>query len=241
MEFLDALLGDHGLVPVDEVVREHFAFPVRALAWRLAQDLPATIGHLEQHVVAEVPVGARAGIPGSDLQFAFPRPLQLRDAMLLKQRLAAGLVFGSLAEIRAHLSWKRSVDLDVAEVIEERVQPIEVPLRDRIVLVVMALGAFHCQAEPGCGDGIRAVEGLLEARLLVPCAALSVAQGVPMEAGGGELIGGRVLEQVRGQLERGELVERHVVVQRVNDPIAPAPSVWAVQVLRVAVRIRVPG
>ena len=144
-QLLDALLGNNRVVPVDEVVGQHLAFPERALCRVLAQDFPAVISHLEQDVVAEVPVRAFAGVRAGDLHLAFPLGLQFRNVMLVEQCLALPEVLASLAQVRPHLARQRRVDLRVLHVVEVRVERIEVLLRDRVVLVVMALCALHGQ------------------------------------------------------------------------------------------------
>ena len=65
--------------------------------------------------------------------------------MLVEQCLALPEVLGSLAQVRPHLARQRRVDLRILHVVEVRVERIEVLLRDRVVLVVMALCALHGQ------------------------------------------------------------------------------------------------
>ena len=133
----------------------------------------------------------------------------------------------------ANCARQRRIDVQVLDVVEERVERIEVPLRYRIVLVVMALRAIHREPEPRCRHGVGAVECFLEARLLVSRAALAVAQRVAMETGVREEVGRRILEQVGGELQSGELVEGHVFVQRLDHPVAG-------RLLAVVLRIRQP-
>ena len=59
-----------------------------------------------------------------------------------------------------------------------------------------------------------------------------------MEAGGDPLVLGGVGEHVAGDLLDGELVEGHVAVERVDDPVAVFPDFAAI-VLFVAVGIGV--
>ena len=80
--------------------------------------------------------------------------------------------------------------------------------------------AAHGRAEPGDRHGPHAVAGVLGevfAGLGSPFAGHHV-QAV--EAGGHELLGRRVGQQVAGKLLDGELVERLVAVERVDDVIA---------------------
>src|SRR5207245_1044764 len=70
--------------------------------------------------------------------------------------------------------------------------------------------------------------------------ALLVAHGVAMEAGGDAVVHGRIREQVSGDLLDRELVEGHVGVEGVDDPVAVGPDL-ARAVLLVAVGIGVAG
>ena len=54
-------------------------------------------------------------------------------------------------------------------------------------------------------------------------AAFLVDHRVAVESGGDDLIGGGVGKEVPGELLDGELIERHVGVERIDHPIAPRP------------------
>jgi hypothetical protein len=73
-------------------------------------------------------------------------------------------------------------------------------LRDRIVLMVVALGAAGGEAQPSGGDGVGPVDELLEAGLGAVDAGFAVDEYVAMEPGGHALLGGRVRQQVAGDL-----------------------------------------
>ena len=86
----------------------------------------------------------------------------------------------------------------------------------------VALGAADGQAEPDGAGGVDPVDDGGDAVFLRIDAPLAVGQGVAVEAGGG-LLGERGLgQQVAGELLDGELVERHVAVEGVDDPVAIA-------------------
>ena len=161
--------------------------------------------------------------------------------MLLEQGLPLRQVLGSAAQVGSQFARQRGIDAQVPDIVEERVHRVEVRLRDRIVFVVMALGAFQGQPKPDRTDRVRAVKRLFKSRLLPLRAALAVAQRVAVEAGRDQLVGSRVLHQIGGKLKLGELVEGHVRVQGLDDPVPPAPGVRASQILFVAIAVGVAG
>ena len=69
-------------------------------------------------------------------------------------------------------------------VVEEGEQPIILLLRERVELVVVALGALDGQAQDALADGVHAVEHGLHAELLGIDAAFLVDHRVAQEAGG---------------------------------------------------------
>ena len=161
--------------------------------------------------------------------------------MLGKHLGALGEIARPLAEIRPPFAGQRGIDVDLVDGIEEGVQTVIVPLRYRVVLVVVTLGAFDAQAEPYRRHGIRAVDRFLEAGLFEIDPALAVLEGVAVEARGDARLHRAALEQVAGNLFEGKPIERHVMVQRVNDPMAEAPGVRTGQVFFIAVAVGVAG
>ncbi len=105
----------------------------------------------------------------------------------------------------------------------------------------MALGAAERQAEPDGGGRVGAIDGCLDAKLLLVHAAFVVRQRVAVKAGGRALFQRGVRQQVAGKLLDGEAVERQVLVQRVDDPVAPAPGVRPAGVFLVAVGVGIAG
>ncbi len=113
-------------------------------------------------------------------------------------------------------------------------------LGDRVVLVRMALGAAPCEPHP-CLPGRR--DAVLHRRvpeLFVVGASFRVGHRVAMEAGRYQIVLGRLREQVAGQLECGEAVEREVLVQGSDHPVPIGPD-RAQAVFLVAHRICVAG
>lgn len=89
------------------------------------------------------------------------------------------------------------------------------------------------------GWPVDAVDHLIGARLLGVGARLDVGHRATVEPGGDLLLLGSVGQQVAGKLLDGELVERHVGVQRLDHPIAEGPNLPQVVALE-TVRIGVP-
>ena len=95
---------------------------------------------------------------------------------------------------------------------------------DGIEFVVVALGAADGEAEPDGAGGGDAIEDAVDAELFFVDAAFLVDLGVAMEAGGDFLAFGGVGQEVAGELLDGELVEGHVGVEGVDDPVAEFPD-----------------
>ena len=111
---------------------------------------------------------------------------------------------------------------------------------DRIVLVGVALRAGHGGAhEHGVGR-VDAVDDGGVAELLVAGAAFVLGHRVAMEGGGDDLVFGRIRQQVSGQLFDRELVERLVLVEGLDHPVAISPD-DASRVARVAGAVGITG
>ena len=98
-----------------------------------------------------------------------------------------------------------------------------VALRDGIVLVIVAVRAFERESEPGHAERAHAVGNVLDAIFLVDDAALGVDDVIAPEAGGDALLERRVRQQVAGKLLGEEAIVRHVGVEALQHPVAPAP------------------
>ena len=111
----------------------------------------------------------------------------------------------------------------LGNVVEVRHDLVELLLRDRVELVVVAAGAPQGQAHPDGAGGRHPVDAVLGEELVDHDAALAVQAVVAVERGGDALVEGGAGQHVARKLLDGELVERHVVVVGVDDPVAPAP------------------
>ena len=126
----------------------------------------------------------------------------------------------------------------VVRVVEEGQHPVVVLLGDGVELVVVALRAGHGAAEPRRGGRVHAVHQRLPPRLFDVDPSLLVEEGVPVEAGRDLLLRRGLGEHVTRDLLDGEVAERQVPVEGVDDPVAVHPRGPA-PVLLVAVRVGV--
>ena len=88
--------------------------------------------------------------------------------------------------------------------------------------MVMAAGTAHRQAEENRRGSIHAIHHVLDCVLFRNDATLAIAAMVAIEAGGDDLIARWIRQQVAGQLLRCEAVIRHVAIERIDHPVAPA-------------------
>ena len=93
--------------------------------------------------------------------------------------------------------------------------------------MVVAPGAAHGQPQPGLAGRLHPVDHRFNAPFLVDQPPLAIEPVVAIEAGGHDLIGRGIGEQIAGQLREGELIERQVAVVGGNHPVAPRPVVAA--------------
>ncbi len=128
---------------------------------------------------------------------------------------------------------RHPVDADVIG-LEERAKAIVIHLRDRVVLVVVTAGALHRYAE-------ERARRVLD-RVRQPDIAIEDVPVARQEPGGAEDVG-----VVRGQLVARQHLEHHAVialvgVERLDDPVAPAPQVRVAEAdfLAEAVPIAIP-
>ncbi len=102
----------------------------------------------------------------------------------------------------------------------------------------MALRAADGQPQPDGPGRVDAVHCRLDAELFRVGAPLLIDQRVAVKAGGHELRLAGARQQIAGQLFDREAVERHVVVQGLDHPVAIGPH-FALAVDRIAVRVGV--
>jgi len=113
-------------------------------------------------------------------------------------------------------------------------------LGDGIVFVGVTLRAGHGRSHPGLHRGVDPINNGNVAELLVVGAAFVVGEGVSVEGGGDQLIAGRILEEVAGELLDGKLIKGHVGVESADDPVAiPPDGAW--RVVGVSSGVRVAG
>ncbi len=105
-------------------------------------------------------------------------------------------------------------------VVQEGEDPVVLFLFQRIILVVVALGALDGQAEDPLADAVHTVEHGLHPELLRIDAPFFVDHRVAQEARGDELVLAGAGEQVTGDLLDDELAIGEVPVQGMNDPVA---------------------
>ena len=137
------------------------------------------------------------------------------------------------------LARQRGSDVHFAVGVEEREKLVELALRNRVVLVVVALRTAHRETEPHLARGANAIHHRRDAKLLLIDPAFLVRECVPVEACGDLLLHSRVREQITRELFDCELIERHICVEGVNHPVAIPPRERTAGVLLVAVAVRV--
>ena len=126
----------------------------------------------------------------------------------------------------------------LSHVVEIREELIELLLRERIELVVVASRARDRQAHEHRGGRVHAIDDVFDRVLFGNDAAFRVAAVITIEPGGDLLVQRSVGQQVAGQLLDRELVVGHVAIERVDHPVAPPPhEPLAVGLIAVAVGI----
>ena len=105
--------------------------------------------------------------------------------------------------------------------------------------MIVTATAANRQAEPNGASRLDAVHDILDARLFRDPAPFAVERMIAMKSGRDFLVERRVRQQVARKLLDGELIERHVRVDRANRPISPRPH-RARAVSLIPVRVGVP-
>ena len=113
-------------------------------------------------------------------------------------------------------------------------------LRDRVVLVVMALSASHGCPHPNGPGCIHPVNHSHIAKLLITCAAFVVGHGIAVKGSGYQLGIGWILQQVSGKLLDGELVKWQVGIEAVDHIIPESPN-GSRGIIRITCRVGIPG
>lgn len=108
-------------------------------------------------------------------------------------------------------------------VAEKGGEGVVVALGDGIEFVIVALRAIGGEAEVDPADGLDAVCGIEGEVFFVDGSTFIGGDVAALESGGDELLGGGIGEEISSDLVGGELVEREVVVEGGDDPIAVGP------------------
>ena len=124
------------------------------------------------------------------------------------------------------------------DVVDVREELVELFLRERVVLVIVAARAAHGEAQEDGARGFDAVHDVLDRIFFRHDAVLGVAAMVAVETRGDLLVHRRVRQHVPGNLFHREPVERQIPVKRVDHPVAPSPH-HALAVKLVAVGVGV--
>ena len=104
--------------------------------------------------------------------------------------------------------------------------------------MVMTLSAGHSQPQPGGGGHIHSVEQNHKALLLRNGPTLSVVQMVAIEPTGYFLLRAGIWQKMSCELPDGKLIERHVLIESLDDPVFPNPLVgFSIKLKAVAVCI----
>ena len=90
--------------------------------------------------------------------------------------------------------------------------------------MVVALSASGCKSHPNSGGGGNPVYGIAHVVFIIDGATLGSRDIAAVEAGCDLLRYRGIRKQVATDLFDGELVERHVLVERVDDPVSVGPN-----------------
>jgi len=177
-----------------------------------------------------LPVAARVG-----QQRGMARLQALHRAL---QRLQVGRLPG-----RRHLDEGRgriAVEPLLRDAVEEVVELVVLALGERVVLVVVALGALDGRAEEDRAEGVHPVGDVLVEVLVGVGTPLGARHAIAVEGRGHPLVEGGRGQQVAGKLVDDEPVEGLVGVEGLDDPVAVLPH-GAGRVGVVAVAVGEPG
>ena len=147
---------------------------------------------------------------------------------------------GQLQDRRRHEVGKILVGYGTGfvDVLEECRKGVEVLLRERVVLVVVAAGAVEGHPEHGGAVGRDAIVDVGDPVLLVDNTALFVLGMESIERGGQPLIARGRGQEVAGELFREEAIVGQVAVKRLDDPVAIRPhGAWPIHLVTVSVGI----
>jgi hypothetical protein len=124
--------------------------------------------------------------------------------------------------------------------VEKREEPEILSLSDGVVLVIVALSAGERRTEPDFGRGVDPIDYGGDAELLGIGPAFGVRHRVAVGSGRDMVRRPGVRQQVACDLPDRELIERHVLAERIDNPVPVGPNRPAV-VLLVTVGVGVSG
>ena len=152
-----------------------------------------------------------------------PNSIEVRDAFLplLLKRFEFRLL-----QVRGDRKLRLVVvAIGIFGLVEDRVELVVVLDGDRIVLVRMALGTPHRQSHPNLQRRIDTVFHGRDSELLIIGPPFIIAQGRAMKSRCDTLSHRGTFKQISGELFDGELIVRHIVVERMDHPIAIGPKI----------------
>ena len=162
------------------------------------------------------------------------RHLPPQDSQTLGQALL--LQPGGGRRVRHHRPVDPVAGAEVRHIVKDREQLVILPLTDRVVLVIVTLGALQRQPKPGSAGRLKPIHDALDPKLLLARVVALGLHRVAMKRAGHPLPRGRVRYQITGELIDRKTIERHVVIQRSNHPVTIRPDV-ARPVRRIARRV----
>ena len=106
--------------------------------------------------------------------------------------------------------------------------------------MIVTLSTANCQSHPRCQRRVQSIDDILNAILFVDNPCFIVSHVVSIESRGDPLSGGRIHKQISRKLLNGKLIEWHITVERINDPVTPQPNLSRF-VSKVTIRVGVAG
>ena len=128
----------------------------------------------------------------------------------------------------------------VLGLVVEGEEPIVLIVPEGVIRMAVALDAAEGRPHPDLPRRVDAVKHGRDPELLVVGSPLGIGHGVSMEGRRDELVEGSVGQEIARDLLDGELIEGHVLVECIDEPVPVAPD-GAPVVLLVALRVGVAG
>ncbi len=167
--------------------------------------------------------GLRLGELECDRGLPPPLPI-IKIRIPRRQPLVEGLDPGADLPSPGQLGRSGDLQLGLVHIVEEGEEPVILALADRVVLVIVALGAADRQAEEDRAGRVDPVNDRLDPELLDIDPPLLVDLRVPVEPGRDPLCERGAGPEIAGNLVDREPVVRQVRVERGDDPVAVFPD-----------------